>query len=610
MGFFGKPQNWVCEWFCSLLVVLTVAITLLQVITRYVFNDPLSWTEEAARIIFIWITFLGAFLALKTNSHISFGSVFNSGLSAGMRNIISPIIIALMIFYLLNLTISGIRLTGQYTESLSPALRFPVAYTFAIIPIASVLMIITLWGRLTNRNRATCIASVAISLMIIASIYFVFGRIKYSAGSLLIISVLILVVLILMNMPISFAIGGASLMFLILQGRVPIEIMPNRMVGGVDSFTLLAIPFFILAGELMNTGGITQRLVVLAQMLVGHLRGGLGMAVVVGEYFFSGISGSTVADVSAIGSLLIPAMKKAGYKAENAVAIVAAATAMGILVPPCITMVVLGAMTGISVGALFVAGFVPAVVLGLCIVAWIYIQAVREDLPVEKRMKFLEAMKAISNAIIPLMLPVIIFGGILSGAVTTTEVAVVAVIYAYFVGAVIYKEIKAEAIIPIFVKTSETTGMVLFLVGTSSVLSWIFATNDVPHKVGALVSYISTSPWVFILLCNLTFIVIGAALEGLPAMIILIPVFMPLVKQYGIDPLHFGILVVASLGIGVFIPPIGMGMFIACTIAGIDIAKSIRPFMPYLISLLVGLIIISLFPWFTLVLPNIFFPVR
>ncbi len=609
MGSFKNPQNWLIEWFCSLLVILTVVITLLQVITRYLLNDALSWTEEAARIIFIWITFLGAYLALKANSHISFGSVYN-GLSGRAKGILAPVIIVLMMFYLLKLTLAGITVTGQYAESLSPALRFPVAYTFVIIPIACVLMIIHLLGKFPSRRWATNLFAIAISLMIIASIYFVFGRIKYAPGTLLLVSIFILIVLIVMNMPISFAIGASSLFFLMLQGRVPIEIMPNRMVGGVDSFTLLAIPFFILAGELMNTGGITQRLVDLAKMLVGHLRGGLGMAVVVGEYFFSGISGSTVADVSAIGSLLIPAMKKAGYKAENAVAIVAAATAMGILVPPCITMVVLGAMTGISVGALFVAGFVPAVVLGICIVGWIYVQAVREDLAVDQRMKFREAMKALSSSIIPLMLPVIIFGGILSGAVTTTEVAVLAVIYAYVVGTLVYGEIKTKDMIPIFVKTSEITGMVLFLVGTSSVLSWIFATNEVPQKVGAFVSFISTSPWVFILLCNLTFIVIGAALEGLPAMIILIPVFMPLVKQFGIDPLHFGILVVASLGIGVFIPPIGMGMFIACTIAGIDIGKSVRPFTPYLISLLIGLVVISLFPWFTMVLPDIFFPSR
>jgi tripartite ATP-independent transporter DctM subunit len=384
-------------------------------------------------------------------------------------------------------------------------------------------------------------------------------------------------------------------------------IVTNRMVGGVDSFPLLSIPFFVLAGELMNTGGITSRLVNLAKIIVGHIRGGLGMVVVVAEYFFSGISGSTVADVSAIGSLLIPAMKRAGYKAETAVAIVSAASAMGILVPPCIAMIVLGGMTGISVGLLFIAGFIPAIVMAICIMILIYIQAYKLDLPLEKRVPFRESMGAIKGAIIPLMLPVIIFAGIGTGAVTATEVSVVAVIYAFIVGTFVFKEIKFTEIPKMLVNTVVTTGMVMFLVGTSSVLSWIFATNQVPQKLGFWVLNISNSPWIFLLLSNLVFIMIGAALEGLPAIIILIPIFMPLLKQFGVDPTHFCILAVAALGIGIFVPPIGVGLFIACNFGGIDIGKGSKAFLPYLIVLVIGLLIISYVPWFTLVLPKLIF---
>jgi C4-dicarboxylate transporter DctM subunit len=334
------------------------------------------------------------------------------------------------------------------------------------------------------------------------------------------------------------------------------------------------------------------------------------MVVVVAEYFFSGISGSTVADVSAIGSLLIPAMKKAGYKPESAVAIVSAASAMGILVPPCITMVVLGGMTGISIGMLFIGGFIPAVVLAICIMALIYIQAVRSSLPVEERPPLKEALRSIVSAIIPLMLPVIIFGGILSGAATATEVSVIAVVYGFLVGTFVYREIKLNQIVPLLVRTVAITGTVMFLVGASSVLSWVFATNQVPQKIGQMILYASSSPWVFLFLSNIVFILLGAALEGLPALIILIPIFLPLLNQFGINPVHYGILVVASLGVGVFLPPIGMGMFIACNFAGIDIGRAARTFMPFLIVLFIGLLIISYVPWFTLVLPNIFFPMK
>jgi C4-dicarboxylate transporter, DctM subunit len=357
----------------------------------------------------------------------------------------------------------------------------------------------------------------------------------------------------------------------------------------------------------MNIGGVTVRLVALAKVLVGHVRGGLGMVVVVAEYFFSGISGSTVADVSAISSLLIPAMKTAGYRSETCVSIVSAATAMGILVPPCILMVVLGGMTGISVGALFMGGFVPAIVLSLCIMVLIYIQAVKTGLPVEERSTLKEAVKATGGAIVPLMLPVIILGGIIGGAATPTEISVVAVLYAFILGKFLYKEIQWSDIVPILTRTVIMTGSVMFLCGTASILSWILSINQIPQRIGELIIHFSNSPLVFLLLCNLTFILIGCILEGLPAMLILVPIFLPLTVQFGVSQLHFGILVIASLGIGLFLPPLGMGIYIACAFAKLDIGKSIVPFAPYLICLVIGLFIITAFPWFTLVLPNIFF---
>jgi C4-dicarboxylate transporter DctM subunit len=379
------------------------------------------------------------------------------------------------------------------------------------------------------------------------------------------------------------------------------------MVGGIDSFPLLAVPFFILAGDLLNTGGVTTRLVALAKVFVGSIRGGLGMVTVLGEYFFSGISGSTVADVSAIGSIMVPALKKAGYKADETVSIVSAASAMGMLVPPSIPAVVLGGITGMSVGALFVGGFIPAMVLMACIMILIFIQAVRTKIPLEKRLPFKESMRAFVGAIIPLLCPVIIFAGILTGAATPTEIAVIAVLYAFIVGVFIYREIRWNQIVPILTHTAVTTGSVMLLVGTASALSWILSTNQVPNMVGTAITKISDSPLVFLLLCNLCFILLGAVLEGVPAMLILVPIFLPFVDKLGINQIHFGILCIACLGIGIFLPPIGMGMFIACNFAEIDVGKMFRSFAPYLFVFLIGLFIITCVPWFTLVLPRIFF---
>jgi C4-dicarboxylate transporter DctM subunit len=280
---------------------------------------------------------------------------------------------------------------------------------------------------------------------------------------------------------------------------------------------------------------------------------------------------------------------------------------MGILVPPCILMVVLGGMTGISVGALFMGGFLPAIVISLCIMALIYYQAVRANIPVEEKATFKEVVTATGGAIVPLMLPVIILGGIIGGAATPTEISVIAVLYAFILGKFVYGEIQWSDLVPILLRSAIMTGSVMFLVGTSSILSWILSIGQIPQMVGQLIIHLSSSPLVFLLLCNLTFIIIGCILEGLPAMLILVPIFLPLTAQFGVSQLHFGILVIASLGIGLFLPPLGMGMYIACAFAKLDIGKSIVPFMPYLVCLLVGLFIITAFPWFTLVLPGMFF---
>jgi len=270
-------------------------------------------------------------------------------------------------------------------------------------------------------------------------------------------------------------------------------------------------------------------------------------------------------------------------------------------------MVVLGGMTGISVGALFMGGFLPAVVFSLCIMALIYFQAVKAGLPVEEKTPLRESLNAVAGAIIPLMLPVIILGGIIFGAATPTEISVVAVLYAFIIGVFLYKEIKWGDIVPILLRTVIMTGSVMFLCGTASTLSWVLSANQVPQRIGELLIQFSGSPLVFLLLCNLCFILMGCILEGMPAMLILMPIFLPLCAQFGVSQLHFGILCIASLGIGLFLPPIGMGIYIACAFAEIDIGKAIVPFMPYLLCLVIGLIIITAVPWITLALPNMFF---
>lgn len=419
----------------------------------------------------------------------------------------------------------------------------------------------------------------------------------------LLILIILFAIFAVIRVPIAFAMGGASLLTLLLFPKAPLIIIPTRMIAAADSFVLLAVPLFILAGSLMETGGIAARLVMLARALVGHLKGALGMIVVVAEMFFSGISGSTVADVSAIASMLIPSMHRAGYKPAYAVAIVSAASAMGILIPPCIMMVVLGGMINVSIAALFFGGFLPAFVLAALLMVLLYYQARRYDLPAGERPSLSAMWSAIGQAVIPLGMPAIIFGGILGGVFSPTESAGVAVTYALIVGLFIYREFNLAKIFKMCIETGVTTGIVMLLVQTASSFSYLMAIERLPALLGAWIISVSDQPWFFLMTSNLIFIVLGSLLEGLPAMIIFVPILLPIAQQLHVDLLHWGILIITALGIGLFLPPAGVGLIVGCSVGKVGINEVTRPMIPFLVVLIIGLVILTLVPWFSTIVP-------
>lgn len=412
--------------------------------------------------------------------------------------------------------------------------------------------------------------------------------------------------LLILTAPLAIAMGMGAALALIWDGQVPLFVVVQRMFGGADSFVLLAIPFYILAGNLMEAAGISERLVSLARALVGHIRGSMGIVTVVAEYFFSGISGSTTADVSAIGSLLIPAMRRVGYSAAHAVAIVAAATSMGSLVPPSVGMIVLAAIMEISVGALFLSGFLPAAVIALVIMALIYVQARRDALPVDQRARLTDVVQALKQASLALLMPVIIFGGIFSGITSATEAGAIACWYAVVVGLFVYGTIRLSDLAALIIKSALLTGAVMFMVATATIFSWILVVQQVPQRLGDLVFSVSREPGLFLAMVILVFMVLGGLLEGIPAMIILVPIFARLAQQVGVHPLHFALVAYTAVSIGLFLPPFGIGLLLSSALGEISIEKATPAFVPYLIALCVGLVVVAAFPWLTLVLPALF----
>lgn len=417
--------------------------------------------------------------------------------------------------------------------------------------------------------------------------------------------IVVFIVLLILGMPVAFSMAIATIgSFLALD--IPIETVAIKMLSGIEPFPFVAIPLFILAGGLMETGGISRRLVALATALVGHIRGGLGVVVVASELLFSGISGSSVADASAIGSVLIPSLVRAGYPPERAVAIVAAASGMGILIPPCLVMVILGAMSGLSISALFIAGFLPGLLMAITLAVVIHIQARRGTLP-GARGKFdgAQLRKAFKEAVLPLGMPVVLFGGILGGVTTATEAAVLAVVYALVLDLLIYKEMKREQIARILVQTGITTGAVSLLAGVATSMSWVFATMGVPQAIASALQQVTSSPWLLLTLVALVLVVFSSLLDGLPALIIFYPILSATVIKYGVDPLHFGLLAVAALGIGLTLPPVGLLLVVVCQIGNVSLASATRPMIPYIAILLATLLLIAYVPWVVLVLPRL-----
>ena len=372
-----------------------------------------------------------------------------------------------------------------------------------------------------------------------------------------------------------------------------------------DSFTLLAIPLFVLAGSLMETGGIAARLVNLAKSLVGFVRGGLGMAVIVGEMFFSGISGSTTADVSAMSSMMLPAMKRSGYPLEQSVAIISAASAMGILIPPCITMVVFGGITNTSVTALFLAGFLPALVLAIMTAALVYYYALRLNLPTAGTFSWQRVWRSFVESLVALGMPVIIFGGLIGGVATTTEVASFAVIYAMIAGFFIYKELTLAKLWHILVESSVMSGIILLLLGLSLVYTYLLAIENVTPMLGQFVLGISRDPTIFLIITSVVAILLAAVIEVLPMGLLLIPIFLPIAQSLGVDKVHFLTLLVAAGGLGMFLPPTGVGLLIGCSVGRIPVTKVIRPMMPYVAVLFLGIVILCAFPAVVTIVPKL-----
>ena len=420
---------------------------------------------------------------------------------------------------------------------------------------------------------------------------------------LLAATAIVFVAFVALSMPIVFALGIAGIVGLALGG-FPLQMLPSSLVAGSQNWVLLAIPSFVFAGMLMERCGMSHALVDLARALVGWLRGGLGMSVIVVSYFFSDICGSKMAEVSALGSTLIPSLKRAGYRPEDGASLISSGTAMGMLVPPAIFMIVIGDVTNTSVVALFLAGFIPAATIGLCLCILVFIQAHILGWPRDTRPSWRFLLKAAREAAVPMVVPVVIFGGFFFGVFTATEAGAIVAAYAFLAALFYYRNVTLREMFYIAYESALLTAAVVFLLAVATIFQYLMGVTEVPALLAKVLAPLGATHWLFLLGTALMTMLFGMVLEGLPAAVVLIPVVFPIAKELGIHPIHFDIVQTAAVGIGLFLPPMGVGLLMALRFAQVPVGRHAKSYWPYLIALLIGLMLIICIPELSLFLPR------
>ncbi|MCT4702149.1 TRAP transporter large permease subunit [Enterobacteriaceae bacterium H20N1] len=600
----NKLLTTLTAWAGGLVLLVNVLVVSASVIWRYVLHSPLEWAEEAARAMMIALVFFGVATSTGRGGHIGV-DLFLRFIPGSVRPYVVHASRWVLFLVAVGLTMSSYSLL-QVSRYQTTETGLPMIISIAPVLIGSVVMMLgALEHALKERMKVVLLSGAGIALLV------VLGWLKLSlmadpataAAGLMFICFLLGIIA---GVPIAFTLGMSAMVFFICDPTLPFVFFSQQVVAGVDHFVLLAIPFFLLAGAAMEHNGMSTRLVELVVRGMGRFRGGLNMTTVLSMAFFSGISGSKLADIAAVGGVLMPAVRRAKEDSNEAAAVFAASAVVSETIPPCVNLIVLGFVANISIGALFIAGLIPAA----CLLVLMLIAANRFGGKINIKDAYPQMRPRLQlwlGALVGLAMIFMIGRGVMMGIATSTEISAFAVVYAVVVGRLAFRELTLRTTVKMFIDIAAMSGVLLFIVACATSLSYVLTIQMIPQQIAELLVSIGQSQgsWIFLLLTIVILIVFGAVLEGAPALIIFAPILVPIAVQLGFNPLHFGIVMILAMGFGLFSPPIGLGLYTTCAICGVEMKNVIRPMVKYLLVSLFGIILIALIPTISTWLPGL-----
>ena len=603
----GKPLfttidtaiGWITEIPAAILVVVDTLVLLFGVISRYVFSNPYAWTGELAEWLFLWLAMFGAVIALRRGEHMRMTAMV-SRLRPQVRAWLETVVTLVIALFLGLILFPAQGYVATQWGILSPSMGLHDSFRVSGLLVAIALMLIITLLRLIERASVKTLSSAVLVVGAIAGALWLARPmlIGLGNGNLLVFFVGLVGLCVLIGTPIAFCFGIASIAYFSIAGSIPLSIVVGRLDGGTSNFVLTAIPLFIWLGYLMDAAGLARVLVGFISALVGHVRGGLSYVLLGAMFLVSGISGAKSADMAAIAPVLLPEMKRRGVAPGELIALLASSGAMSETIPPSVVLIIIGSVTGVSIAGLFTGGLLPAVVAALALVVVVYLRS-RSDTTstVDARASWNAILRSTVVALPALVLPLLIRAAVVKGVATATEVGTIGVVYTILAGVIVYREFDFRRLYPMLVETAALSGAILLIIATATVMAWALTQSGFAQQLVQVMAKVPGGAAGFMAISVVAFIVLGCLLEGIPVIVLFGPLLFPVALSFGINEIHYAIVVILAMGIGLFAPPVGVGFYTACVIGRCSPDQAMWRVFPYLGAVAVALIIVAAVPW-------------